>query len=177
MVQPHLRPSKVCTGLNTTTHHHRLPPTTVHHHRHRHRPPPTATVYHCHRPPPPLSTSTTHYHHPPPPPTVHVYHPPPPPSVHHHRPYTTTDLFLKSTYVKKQTTFFLQTAEVLSTPSSTDVYKCDPQTSDILPLKNPTTPKSFQTFISHPTFTLKSIMSGWSPLFPNKTSPLHQIPL
>ncbi|MFS7939731.1 hypothetical protein Hanom_Chr05g00455361 [Helianthus anomalus] len=42
--------------------------------------------------------------------------------------------------VKKQTIFFLQTAEVWSTSSATDVCRCGPQTADILPLKKQTTP-------------------------------------
>ncbi|KAJ0545821.1 putative small GTPase, P-loop containing nucleoside triphosphate hydrolase [Helianthus annuus] len=37
--------------------------------------------------------------------------------------------------VKKQTVFFLQTAEVWSTSSATDVCRCGPQTADVLPLE------------------------------------------
>ncbi|MFS8020697.1 hypothetical protein Hanom_Chr16g01418671 [Helianthus anomalus] len=38
--------------------------------------------------------------------------------------------------VKKQTVFFLQTAEVWSTSSATYVCRCGPQTANVLPLKN-----------------------------------------
>ncbi|MFS7961156.1 hypothetical protein Hanom_Chr08g00711491 [Helianthus anomalus] len=38
--------------------------------------------------------------------------------------------------VKKQTVFFLLTAEVWSTSSATDVCRCGPQTADVLHLKN-----------------------------------------
>ncbi|MFS7901200.1 hypothetical protein Hanom_Chr00s178389g01831221 [Helianthus anomalus] len=44
--------------------------------------------------------------------------------------------------LKKQTIFFLQTAEVWSTSSAADVCRCGPQTADVLPLKKQTTPKS-----------------------------------
>ncbi|MFS8023870.1 hypothetical protein Hanom_Chr16g01456581 [Helianthus anomalus] len=43
--------------------------------------------------------------------------------------------------VKKQTVFFLQTAEIWSTFSATDVCRCGPQTADVLPLKKQTTPQ------------------------------------
>ncbi|MFS7942296.1 hypothetical protein Hanom_Chr06g00486711 [Helianthus anomalus] len=44
--------------------------------------------------------------------------------------------------LKKQTVFFLQTAEVWSTSSAADVCRCGPQTADVLPLKKQTAPKS-----------------------------------
>ncbi|KAF5820557.1 hypothetical protein HanXRQr2_Chr01g0003561 [Helianthus annuus] len=44
--------------------------------------------------------------------------------------------------LKKQTVFFLQTAEVWSTFSATDVCRCGPQTIYVLPLKKQTAPKS-----------------------------------
>ncbi|MFS7927569.1 hypothetical protein Hanom_Chr04g00310701 [Helianthus anomalus] len=37
--------------------------------------------------------------------------------------------------VKKQTVLFLQTVEVWSTSSATDVCRCGPHTLDVLPLK------------------------------------------
>ncbi|MFS8012090.1 hypothetical protein Hanom_Chr14g01316681 [Helianthus anomalus] len=40
--------------------------------------------------------------------------------------------------MKKQTVFFLQTAEVWSTSSRADVCRCGPQTADLLHLKNQT---------------------------------------
>ncbi|KAL4589903.1 hypothetical protein LXL04_002815 [Taraxacum kok-saghyz] len=43
--------------------------------------------------------------------------------------------------VKKQTAFLLQSADVWSTSSSTEVCRCGPQTADVLPLKKQTTPK------------------------------------
>ncbi|MFS7971779.1 hypothetical protein Hanom_Chr09g00836891 [Helianthus anomalus] len=105
---------KVCRGLNTTTHHHRPPPLPSTIHPHHHRPPPTTIVNHQ-RPTPPPSTTT-------------VRTPPP--------------VYLRSLHtVKKQTTFFLQTVEIWSTSSSTDIYRCGLQTADILPLKKQITTK------------------------------------
>ncbi|KAF5799479.1 hypothetical protein HanXRQr2_Chr07g0304971 [Helianthus annuus] len=49
-------------------------------------------------------------------------------------------LFQQFVEVKKQTAFFLQTAEVWSTSSATDVCRCGPQTADVLPLKKQTAP-------------------------------------
>ncbi|MFS8025818.1 hypothetical protein Hanom_Chr16g01479581 [Helianthus anomalus] len=37
--------------------------------------------------------------------------------------------------VKNQTVFFLQTAEVWSTSSATDICRCGPHNADVLPLK------------------------------------------
>ncbi|KAM0021793.1 hypothetical protein Hdeb2414_s0024g00654861 [Helianthus debilis subsp. tardiflorus] len=48
-------------------------------------------------------------------------------------------LFQQLAEVKKQTVF-LQTAEVFSTSSATDVCRCSPQTADVLPLKKQTAP-------------------------------------
>ncbi|KAJ0507829.1 hypothetical protein HanIR_Chr11g0510551 [Helianthus annuus] len=42
--------------------------------------------------------------------------------------------------VKKQIVIFLQTVEVWSTSSGSDVCRCSPQTADILPLKKQTAP-------------------------------------
>ncbi|KAJ0447673.1 hypothetical protein HanRHA438_Chr17g0814761 [Helianthus annuus] len=44
--------------------------------------------------------------------------------------------------MRKQTLFFLQTAEVWSTSSATEVCRCGPQTADILPLKKQTAPET-----------------------------------
>ncbi|KAL4585851.1 hypothetical protein LXL04_010477 [Taraxacum kok-saghyz] len=44
--------------------------------------------------------------------------------------------------VKKQTVFFLQTADVWSTSSSAEVCRYGPQTADVLPLKKQTEPKT-----------------------------------
>ncbi|MFS7908534.1 hypothetical protein Hanom_Chr01g00084301 [Helianthus anomalus] len=41
-------------------------------------------------------------------------------------------------FKKKQTVFFLQTAEIWSTSSATDVCRCGPQTADVLTLKKQT---------------------------------------
>ncbi|KAF5791518.1 hypothetical protein HanRHA438_Chr09g0407541 [Helianthus annuus] len=49
--------------------------------------------------------------------------------------------------VKKQTVLFLQTAEVWSTSSATDVCRCGPQTADILPLKKQASPYTFENCI------------------------------
>ncbi|MFS7915337.1 hypothetical protein Hanom_Chr02g00164141 [Helianthus anomalus] len=48
-------------------------------------------------------------------------------------------LFPELEEVKKQTVFFLQTAEVWSTSSATDVCRCGPRIADVLPLKKQTT--------------------------------------
>ncbi|MFS7996189.1 hypothetical protein Hanom_Chr12g01127051 [Helianthus anomalus] len=50
-------------------------------------------------------------------------------------------LFQKLAEVKKQTVFFLQTAEVWSTSSAADVCRCGSQTADVLPLKKQTAPE------------------------------------
>ncbi|KAL4575013.1 hypothetical protein LXL04_021853 [Taraxacum kok-saghyz] len=52
-----------------------------------------------------------------------------------------TDLFQQSADVKKQTVFFLQTADVWSTSSAAEVCRCGPQTTDVLVSKKQTTPK------------------------------------
>ncbi|MFS7939831.1 hypothetical protein Hanom_Chr05g00456591 [Helianthus anomalus] len=44
------------------------------------------------------------------------------------------------TPLKKQTIFFLQTADVWSTSSATEVCRCVLQTADVLPLKKQTSP-------------------------------------
>lgn len=44
--------------------------------------------------------------------------------------------------LKKQTVFFFQTADVWSTSSTAEVYRCGPQTADILPQKKQTAPYS-----------------------------------
>ncbi|MFS7943011.1 hypothetical protein Hanom_Chr06g00495271 [Helianthus anomalus] len=49
-------------------------------------------------------------------------------------------LFVHSAEDKKQTVFFLQTAEVWSTHSAIDICRCGPQSADILPLKIQTAP-------------------------------------
>ncbi|MFS7888526.1 hypothetical protein Hanom_Chr00s000001g01596241 [Helianthus anomalus] len=54
--------------------------------------------------------------------------------------YLYFSLFQQLAEVKKQTVFFLQTAEVWSTSSATDVCRCGPQTADVLPLKKQTAP-------------------------------------
>ncbi|KAJ0556567.1 putative RNA-binding S4 domain-containing protein [Helianthus annuus] len=51
---------------------------------------------------------------------------------------------IKLAEIKKQTVFILQTGEVWSTSSATDVCRCGPQTADVLPLKKQTTPDSSQ---------------------------------
>ncbi|MFS7896095.1 hypothetical protein Hanom_Chr00s004050g01718751 [Helianthus anomalus] len=51
--------------------------------------------------------------------------------------------------LKKQTTFFLQTAEVWSIFYSTNVCRCGPQTADTLPLKKQTAPKFYIFLESH----------------------------
>ncbi|MFS7960986.1 hypothetical protein Hanom_Chr08g00709511 [Helianthus anomalus] len=45
--------------------------------------------------------------------------------------------------VKKQTVFFLQTADIWSSTSTsaTDVCRCGPRTADVFPQKKQTTPK------------------------------------
>ncbi|MFS7964713.1 hypothetical protein Hanom_Chr08g00753571 [Helianthus anomalus] len=48
-------------------------------------------------------------------------------------------LFQQLAEVKKQTAFFLQTADFWSTSSAADVCKYDSQTADVLPLKKQTT--------------------------------------
>ncbi|MFS7954507.1 hypothetical protein Hanom_Chr07g00631291 [Helianthus anomalus] len=59
-----------------------------------------------------------------------------------HRPRLPPSVYFRSLcMLKKQTTFFLKTAEVWSTSSSTDVCRCGPQTAGILPLKKQTAPK------------------------------------
>ncbi|MFS7962908.1 hypothetical protein Hanom_Chr08g00732001 [Helianthus anomalus] len=42
--------------------------------------------------------------------------------------------------IKKQTLFFLQTADLWSTSSPADVCRCGPQTADLLDLKKQTPP-------------------------------------
>ncbi|MFS7967328.1 hypothetical protein Hanom_Chr09g00784481 [Helianthus anomalus] len=95
----------------------------------QYHPSPPSTSHHRPSPPPPQS-STTHHR---PSPLTTVHH-------HHHRPSFTT-LSLKYTYVKQQIAFFLRTAKVWSTSSSTDIYRCGSQTAYILPFKKQTTPK------------------------------------
>ncbi|KAJ0526125.1 hypothetical protein HanHA300_Chr09g0319761 [Helianthus annuus] len=62
-----------------------------------------------------------------------------------HRPlfpgFYMSRLFSQLAEVKKQTVFFVQTAEVWSTSSAADVCRCGPQTADILHLKKQTAPK------------------------------------
>ncbi|MFS8010798.1 hypothetical protein Hanom_Chr14g01301241 [Helianthus anomalus] len=43
---------------------------------------------------------------------------------------------------KKQTLFLLLPADIWSTSSRADVYRCGPQTADLLHLKKQTPPKS-----------------------------------
>ncbi|KAL4559780.1 hypothetical protein LXL04_031926 [Taraxacum kok-saghyz] len=46
-------------------------------------------------------------------------------------------------YVKKQTVFFMQTADVWSTSSAAEGCRCGPQTADVLASKKQTVPKCF----------------------------------
>ncbi|KAJ0536387.1 hypothetical protein HanIR_Chr09g0441031 [Helianthus annuus] len=101
--QPLLRISKVCRGLNTTTHHHHrpsLPPSSTTHHHYRPSTPPPSTT---HRPP----SSTTTIHRPRPPPTTTVHHsrlPPPtitvrtPPPVYFRSLHTLKNILLFADY-------------------------------------------------------------------------------
>ena len=43
--------------------------------------------------------------------------------------------------LKKQTVFFVQTADVWTTSSSAELCRCGPQTADVLTLKKQTAPK------------------------------------
>ncbi|KAL4583671.1 hypothetical protein LXL04_008253 [Taraxacum kok-saghyz] len=52
-------------------------------------------------------------------------------------------LYKQSVDVKKQTVFFLQTADVWSTSSAAEACRCGPQTADVLASKKQTPPKSF----------------------------------
>ncbi|MFS7913486.1 hypothetical protein Hanom_Chr02g00142341 [Helianthus anomalus] len=58
-------------------------------------------------------------------------------------------LFQQLTEVKKQTVFFLQTAEIWFTSSAADVCRCGPQTADVLPMKKQKAPK--QRMYTHKT--------------------------
>ncbi|MFS7921750.1 hypothetical protein Hanom_Chr03g00240541 [Helianthus anomalus] len=68
-------------------------------------------------------------------------------------------LFQQFVEVKKQTVFFLQTAEVWSTSYATDVCRCGPQTADVLPLKKQTAPKKESIFgtLKHQVYLLKEL--------------------
>ncbi|MFS7981402.1 hypothetical protein Hanom_Chr10g00950511 [Helianthus anomalus] len=69
---------------------------------------------------------------------------------HHYHPLSTSTttvrtpppIYFRSLHTLKKQTTFLQTTEVWSTSSSTDVCGCGPQTADILPLKKQTAPNS-----------------------------------
>ncbi|MFS7922221.1 hypothetical protein Hanom_Chr03g00246401 [Helianthus anomalus] len=74
-----------------------------------------------------FSSSSTTAHRPRPPHTTTICSPPP--------------AYFRSLHMlKNKQLFFLQTAEVWSTSSSTNVCICGPQTADILPLKKQTSP-------------------------------------
>ena len=55
--------------------------------------------------------------------------------------YLNFNLFQESADVKKQTVFFLQTADVWSTSSAAEGCRCGPQTADVLASKKQTSPK------------------------------------
>ncbi|KAL4574410.1 hypothetical protein LXL04_021240 [Taraxacum kok-saghyz] len=47
----------------------------------------------------------------------------------------------EATMLKKQTVFFVQTADVWTTSSPAELCRCGPQTADVLTLKKQTEPK------------------------------------
>ncbi|KAL4572946.1 hypothetical protein LXL04_019735 [Taraxacum kok-saghyz] len=55
-------------------------------------------------------------------------------------------LFQQSAYVKKQTDFLLQTADVWSTSSAAEACRCGPQTADVLASKKQTAPKCLMQY-------------------------------
>ncbi|MFS8009228.1 hypothetical protein Hanom_Chr14g01282211 [Helianthus anomalus] len=54
--------------------------------------------------------------------------------------YLYFSLFQQFAEVKNQTVFFLQTTDIWSSTSATDVCRCGPQTADIFPQKKQTAP-------------------------------------
>ncbi|KAK1407840.1 hypothetical protein QVD17_39467 [Tagetes erecta] len=93
-----------------------------------HQPVPPPSYITHHPLPSPFTTTTTTT-------TIHHHHPPQPPSstTNHRRPLppstttTTTPVYFSTLQkLKKQIVFFLQTTEVWSTSSSTDVCRCGP---------------------------------------------------
>ncbi|KAK1407117.1 hypothetical protein QVD17_38728 [Tagetes erecta] len=60
--------------------------------------------------------------------------------LHEYKVYTVKVYFSRLQKLKKQTAFYLQTAEVWSTSSSADVYRCGLQIADIFLRKKQTTP-------------------------------------